>query len=82
LGQRRKKCFINVHDGEFHNMYSSPNIRMIELGRMRWLRHMTSVGKEGKLVGKSEWVYDNIKLELNEDGRVWTGFTPGPWTPG
>jgi hypothetical protein len=47
-----------LHNEEFHNSYSSPNIRMIESRRMRWVRHVACMGKMKNaykiLVGKPE----------------------------
>jgi hypothetical protein len=48
-----------MHNGELHNLYSSPDIiRQIKSGRMRWAGHVTRMG-EGRnvyrvLVGKPE----------------------------
>jgi hypothetical protein len=77
-GSRRK-----LHNGELHNLYSSPNIvRVIKARRLRWEGHVVRMG-EGRgvyrvLVGKPEgkrplgrstrrWE-DNIKLDLREIG--------------
>jgi hypothetical protein len=44
-GERRK-----LHSGEFHNLYSSPDIiRQIISQRMRWVGHVASMG-EGRKV--------------------------------
>jgi hypothetical protein len=67
---------------------SSPNIiRMINSRRMRWSENVARMGEKGNaytiLVGKPEgkrplertrhrWV-DNIKIDLRQDGIVWTG---------
>jgi hypothetical protein len=48
-----------LHNGELHNLYSSPDIiRLIKSRRMRWAGHMARMG-EGRnvysaLVGKPE----------------------------
>jgi hypothetical protein len=80
-GQWRK-----LHNGELHNLYSSPDIiRQIKLGRMKWAGHVARLG-EGRnmyrvLVGKPEgkrllgrprrrWE-DGIKMDLREIG--WGG---------
>jgi hypothetical protein len=80
-----------LHNGELHNLYSSPGIiRQIKLRRMRWAGHVARLG-EGRnvcrvLVGKPEgkrplgrtrrrWE-DGIKMDLREIGLcVWSGFT-------
>jgi hypothetical protein len=46
-----------LHNGDFHNLYSSPNIiRMIKSRSMRWAGHVAQVGKKKNayriLVGK------------------------------
>jgi hypothetical protein len=78
-GESRK-----LHDGELHNLYSSPDIiRQIKSRRMRWAGHVACVG-EGRnvnriLVGKPEgerplgrprrrWKY-GIRMDI----RVLTG---------
>jgi hypothetical protein len=36
-----------LHNEEFHNMYSSPNIiRMMKSRRMRWVGHVARMGEE------------------------------------
>jgi hypothetical protein len=66
----------NLHNEEFHNLYSSSNIiRIIKLRRMRWAGHAARMGEKRNvyrlLVGKPEgkrplgrlrrrWI-DNIK---------------------
>jgi hypothetical protein len=80
-----------LHSGEFHNLYSSPDIiREIESKRMRWAGNVARMGV-GRyvyriLVGKPEgrrplerprrrWE-DGIRMELKEIGwGVWSGFT-------
>jgi hypothetical protein len=74
-----------LHNGELHNLYSSPDIiRQIKSRRMRWAGHMTCMG-EGRnvyrvLAGKPEgkkplgtprcrWE-DGIKMDLREKGWV------------
>jgi hypothetical protein len=78
--------WIKLHNGELHNLYSSPDIiRQIKSKRMRWAGHVTCMG-EGRnvyrvLVGKHEgkrplgrprrrWE-DGIKMDLREMG--WGG---------
>jgi hypothetical protein len=80
-----------LHNGEFHNLYTSPDIiRQIKSRRMRWAGHVARIG-EGRnvyrvLVGKPEgkrplerprsrWE-DGIKMDLGRlVGGVWSGFT-------
>jgi hypothetical protein len=77
-----------LHNEELHNLYSSPNIiRMIKSRMMKWAGHVERMGETRNayriLVGKPEgkrplgrprrrWV-DNIKINLRQDGMVWTG---------
>jgi hypothetical protein len=81
----------NLHSGELHKLYSSPDIiRQIKSRRMRWAGHVAHMG-EGRnvyrvLVGKPEgkrqlerprrrWE-DGTKMDLGEIGwGVWSGFT-------
>jgi hypothetical protein len=71
-----------LHNGELHNLYSSPSImRIIKSRRMRWAGHVARMGERNVyrlLVGKPErkrplgrrrrrWV-DNIKMDLLEIG--------------
>jgi hypothetical protein len=79
-----------LHNGELHNLYSSPDIiRQIKSRRMRWAGHVACMG-EGRnvyrvLVGKPKgrrpldrprhkWE-DGIKMDLREIGGGWSGFT-------
>jgi hypothetical protein len=80
-----------LHNGEIHNLYSSPDIiRHIKSRRMRWARHVARMA-EGRnvyrvLVGKPKgkrplerprcrWE-DGIKMDLREIGwGVCSGFT-------
>jgi hypothetical protein len=73
-----------LHNGELHNLYSSPDIiRQIKSRRMRWAGHVARMGKGRNvyrvLVGKPEgktalgrqrrrWE-DGIKMGLREIGR-------------
>jgi hypothetical protein len=48
-----------LHNGDLHNLYSSPNIiRIIKLRRMRWAEHVACMGEKRNayriLVGKPE----------------------------
>jgi hypothetical protein len=76
-----------LHNEEFHNLYSSPNIiRMIKSKRMRLTGHVARMGEKMNeyriFVGKSEgktplgrprrrWMH-NIKMDLREIG--WGGM--------
>jgi hypothetical protein len=73
-----------LHNGELHNLYSSPDIiRQIKSRRMRWAGHVARVGGVGRnvyrvLVGKPEAERplgrprrgweDGIKMDLREIG--------------
>jgi hypothetical protein len=75
--------WIKLHNGELHNLYSSPDIiRRIKSRRMRWAGHVARMGQGKKLyrvlVGKSEekrrlekprrrWE-DGIRMDLTETG--------------
>jgi hypothetical protein len=80
-----------LHNGELHNLYSSPDIiRQIRSRRMRWAGHVARMGEGRNVyrvsVGKPDgkrplgrprrrWE-DGIKMELRETGwGVWSGFT-------
>jgi hypothetical protein len=85
-GERRK-----LHSGEFHNLYSSPDIiRQMKSRKMRCAGHVarTEQGRnvyrvlvgnpEGKrpLVRPRRRWEDGIKMDLREIGwGVWSGFT-------
>jgi hypothetical protein len=72
-----------LHNEEFHNLYSSPDIiRKIKSRRMRWAGHVARMGEERKvykvLMGKPEgkrplgrprrrWE-DGIRMDLREIG--------------
>jgi hypothetical protein len=75
-----------LHNGELHNLYSSPDIiRQIKSRRMRWAGHVARMGERRNLyrvlVGKPEgkrtlerptrrWE-DGVKMDLREVG--WGG---------
>jgi hypothetical protein len=79
-----------LHNGELHNLYSSPDIiRQIKSRRVRWAGHVARMGGEKTvrvLVGKPEgkrpserrrrrWE-DGIKMGLGEIGLGgWSGFS-------
>jgi hypothetical protein len=50
FGQRRDgmaEGWINRHDDELHNLYSSPSkIRIIKSRRMRWAGHVARIGEK------------------------------------
>jgi hypothetical protein len=80
-----------LHNGELHNLYSSPDIiRQIKSRRLNWAGHVVRVGEGrnvyrtlvGKPVGKRPFERprrrreDGIKMDLREIGwGVWSGFT-------
>jgi hypothetical protein len=45
-------CYGKLQNGEFHNLYSSPNIIiMIQSRRMRWTQHATRMVEDKFLQG-------------------------------
>jgi hypothetical protein len=79
-----------LHNGELHNLYSSPGIiRQIKSRRMRWAGHVARKEKGRNVyrvsVGKPEGKRpperarrrreDGMKMDLGEIGVVWSGFT-------
>jgi hypothetical protein len=82
-GRKMKLCDFDLHNKEFHILYSSPNIiRQIKSRIMRWAGHVARMGKQKKvysvLVGKPErkrplgiprrrWE-DGIRMDLREIG--------------
>jgi hypothetical protein len=87
FGPKREEdgSWKKLHNGELHNLYSSPNfIRMIKSRRIRWAGHVVCTG-EGRCFGREarreetngrsrrRWE-DNIKMDLREiwiDGANW-----------
>jgi hypothetical protein len=75
-GERRK-----MHNGELHNLYSSPDIiRQIKSRRMRWAGHVARVG-EGRNVYRGFWwespkEKDHLKDQC-VDGRMGSKWTLG-----
>jgi hypothetical protein len=79
-----------LHNEELNDQYSSPNIWVINLRRMRWAEHVAHMGERRGayriLVGRPEgrrpldrprhrWE-DNIKMDLKEVGwGAWTGLS-------
>jgi hypothetical protein len=71
-----------LHNEEFNDMYSSPDIRVIKSRRMRWAGHVPRMGESRGLlsvsVGKPEGKRplgrprrrreDNIKIDFQEVG--------------
>jgi hypothetical protein len=61
FGPKREKVagsWRRLHNEELHNLYSSPNIRVIKSRRVRWPRHVARMGAMRNaykiLVGKPE----------------------------
>jgi hypothetical protein len=85
-GEQRK-----LHNGELHNLYSSPDIiRQIKSRRMRWAGHVARMGEGrnvyrvlvGKPEGKNHLKDQGVDGRLGSKwtlgrlaGRVWSGFT-------
>jgi hypothetical protein len=86
FGRKRDEVMVEwrkMHNGELHNLYSSPDIiRQIKSRRMRWAGHVARMGEwknvYGVLVGKPEgklppgrprrgWE-DGIKMDLRDNG--------------
>jgi hypothetical protein len=80
-----------LHNGELHDLYSSPDIiGQIKSRRMRWAGHVARMragrnvyrvlvrkpkGKRSPGRPRRSWE-DGIKIDLREIGwRVWSGFT-------
>jgi hypothetical protein len=73
----------NLHSEELHNVFSSPDIiKMIKLGRMKWVGHIVRMGEmgnaykilvrkpEGKRpLGRSRSIWEDvIKMHLRDTG--------------
>jgi hypothetical protein len=72
-----------LHNEELNDLYSVPNVRLVNSRRMRWAGHVAHMGEDRVvhrvLLGKPEvkrtlgrsrnrWK-DNIKMDLQEGGR-------------
>jgi hypothetical protein len=52
FGPKRDEDWRKLHNGELHNLYSSPNIiRTIKSTRMRWAGHVARMGRRGIHIG-------------------------------
>jgi hypothetical protein len=90
LGPKRHEVrgdWRKLHNGELHNLISSPNIiRMIKSRRMKWAGHVVRLGETRNthriLVGKPKETtrkikitsVDNIKMDLKRDRMRWYGL--------
>jgi hypothetical protein len=73
------------HNGELHNMYSTPNtVRQIKSRRMRWAGHVARMGEDRKvykvLVGSPK-EEDHLE-DQGVDGRMGSKWTFGRLTGG
>jgi hypothetical protein len=71
--------FTRVHNGEFHNLYTSPNIITLKPRRMRWAGHAARIGEtriaykivvgkpEGKGRPRRRWE-NNMRMDLGKTG--------------
>jgi hypothetical protein len=63
-------CWRKMHNGELHNVYSSPSIiRMIKSSRVRWTEHVARMGEKNAyriLMGEPEG-----KRPLRRPRRKW-----------
>jgi hypothetical protein len=75
FGPKRDKMtggWRKPHNGELHNLYSSPSIiRMIKSRRMRWASHVTRIGRRRMRVGY--W------WESQKEGDQWEDEDIGGW---
>jgi hypothetical protein len=62
-----------LHNGDLHNLYSSPSImRMIKSRRMRWAGHVARMGRSGMHIG--HW------WEIQKERYHWEDQDVGGWT--
>jgi hypothetical protein len=83
FGPKRDKVtgeWRKLHNGEFHNLYSSQDIiRQIKSRKMRWAGHVARM-EEGRnvyrvLVGKPKGKRSLERPRRRLVGEVWSGFT-------
>jgi hypothetical protein len=74
-----------LHNGELHNLYSSPDIvRQIKSRRMRWAGHVARMG-EGRNLYRFWWESLKDKDHLRDqgvDGRMGSKWALGRWVGG
>jgi hypothetical protein len=69
-GEQRK-----LHNGELHNLYSSPDIiRQIKSRRMRWVGYVARMGGGRKCTG---FLWESQKEDQGVDGRMGSKWTLG-----
>jgi hypothetical protein len=82
-------CWRKLHNQELHNLYFSPNIRMVELRMTRWVGYMTCHRQK---INSHKFTHESLKkwkclqplgvggrlllrLSLKKlDWRLWTGL--------
>jgi hypothetical protein len=75
--------WVRLHNEELHNLYASPNTRVIKSRKLRWEGHVTRMGDmrcEYKiLVGKSERKRPLRRREFRWEGNIRTHLKKVGW---